>query len=520
MPSSAKNSGQTRLAAIDVGTNSIHLVISDVDGRTGKLKILHREKEIARLGSGPSDMKYLSENSMNRGIETIRRFKVLADSMGATVRAVATSAVREAINQKDFSRRTEKETGVKLEIASGVEEARLIYLGVLQALPIFRKKIFLVDIGGGSSEFLIGQERDIAYANSLKIGALRLTRRFFNTDELKKRNIEECRRYIAGMISPIVREAVRHRCQMFVGTSGTVASVAAMVKLRQGDPAAGLNGFSFSADQLGEVVDQVLSIRDVRERASIKGLDPRRADIIVAGILILDELFRALEITSMVVSGYALREGIILDTFEKLHHAHGLHLHDIRYHSVISLAEDFRYERGHSHHVSDLALSIFDQTRRMHHMGRSEREFLEAAALLHEIGLYLSHAQHHRHSYYLIKNSDLIGFTENEKEIIANVARYHRKSHPKYKHENFGNLSSDDQEVIRRLAAILRIADGLDRSHGSRVSALRCKRRGKKLVVELKPAHRGNLELELWGAERKNELFEEVFNVKPRFVVK
>jgi exopolyphosphatase/guanosine-5'-triphosphate,3'-diphosphate pyrophosphatase len=512
---------RTRLAAIDIGTNSIHLVVADVDPRSGKFNVLDREKEIARLGSGSSDMKYLSESAMNRGIETIKRFKTIADAAGAPIRALATSAVREALNQKEFIRRVQKETGIRIEIASGVEEARLIYLGALQALPIFHKNILLVDIGGGSSEFLVGKERRILYANSLKIGALRLTQRFFSSDDIDSKAVNECRRYVAGMINPVVREVKKHDCEVFVGTSGTILNIANMIRAMRDDEDTQANNFTFSQKELRKVAGEVIEAKDSRQRSGIRGLDPARVDIIVAGVIILDEILRALKIKRMVISEYALREGIILDTFEKKRNRRNLHhLHDIRYQSVLHLAQNLHYERKHSHHVSKLALALFDQTKRLHELGDTEREFLEAASILHEIGLFVSHAQHHRHSYYLIKNAELMGFTENEKEIIANIARYHRKSHPKFKHENFDSLNANDQEIVRRLASLLRIADGLDRSHSLLVKGVKCRTRGKRLVCELKPAQHAKLDLELWGADRKKELFEEVFDRKLRFEVK
>lgn len=520
MPSSTGNRRPLRLSAIDIGTNSVHLIVADVDRRTGKFRILDRERELVRLGSGPSDMKSLSHESMARGIETIRRFKAIADAAKAPVRAVATSAVREAANRGEFIRRVAKQTGVRVEIASGFEEARLIYLGVLQALPVFRKKALLVDIGGGSTEFLIGRERDILSVNSLKMGALRLARQFFGSDAVTKKKVEQCRRHVAGMLSPIVREARKHSFQVCVGTSGTITAAASIVREMRGEADLQMNGFTFTSDELDAVVDAVLGARSVRERSLIRGLDARRADIIVPGILILHEVFRALKIRELTVSEYAFREGIILDTFEKRNRKVGIHLHDIRYNSVLHLAGNFNYEEDHARQVSDIALKLFDRTKGLHGLGAVERDYLEAAALLHEIGLYLSHAQHHLHSYYLIRNAELLGFTENEKEIIANVARYHRKSHPRTRHASFGGLDPGDRGVVLKLAAILRIADGLDRGHSSKVREVGFRRRGSNAVVELKAPSRGKIDLELWGAERKKRLFEEVFDVEVSFVMK
>lgn len=507
------------LAAVDIGTNSFHLIVVEVDRRNGKFKILTREKEIVRLGSGSTDMKYLSESAMNRGVETLRRFKVIADAARAPVRAIATSAVREALNRDGFLRRVKSATGINIEIASGSEESRLIYLGVLQALPVFNSKILLVDIGGGSTEFLVGQRREIFYENSLKLGAIRLTQRFFTSDKLTPKSVKECRKFIRGTINLVSQEVKKHDMDMVIGSSGTILNIASMIRLRRGDdPAAKMNNVSFSRRELNDIVQKIVKAKDVKQRAKIPGLDVARADIIVAGALILEQIFHELDIRRMTVSEFALREGIVLDTIEKqLQRKSFHHLSNIRYRSVLHLAQNFKYEMQHSHHTAHLALRIFDQTRKLHKLNDAEREFLEAAALLHEIGFFISHSQHHRHSYYIIKNSGLMGFTDNEKEIIANIARYHRKSHPKLKHEEFAVLNADDRGVVAKLSAILRIADGLDRTHASVVKDVTCRVTGRSAWFMLHRRNRAPVELELWGAERKKELFEEIFGVRVRF---
>jgi len=507
------------LAAIDVGTNSLHLVIAEVIPDSGRFKVLDREKEMVRLGSGSTDMKYLSESAMDRALQTLHHFKIIADSLRAPIRAVATSAVREALNQDEFVRRVKSETGIILEIASGFEEARLIHLGVLQALPVFKKTHLMVDIGGGSTEFLIGHQRKILYSNSLKIGAVRLTQRFFDGHKTSPKAIRECRRYVRGMLNPIRRSAKLERYEVAVGSSGTIMNLAGIIRRRRDeDDDNPLNNFTFSRDELFETVEEILELERPEDRVKIEGLDPARADIIVAGAIILEQVFKELGIREMTVSEFALREGIILDTIEKLHRKkRSGHLHDLRYSSVRHLAESLHFEKAHSQQVSALSLRIFDQTVALHKMGLQEREYLEAAALLHEIGLFVSHAQHHRHSYYLIRNSELLGFTENEKEIIANVARYHRKSHPKIKHEGFRRLDADDQKTVCKLASILRIADGLDRTHSSAVKDLRCRVSRKKINITLRRQNRAPVELELWGAERKKKLFEETFHASVRF---
>lgn len=509
-----------KLAAVDIGTNSFHLVIVEADTETGKFKILGREKENVRLGTGSTDMKYLSEEAMERGIETLKRFKALADSAEAPLRAIATSAVREAKNQAVFISRVREQTGIKIEVASGIEEARYIYLGVLQALSVYNKKILLIDIGGGSTEFLIGHKRDVLFDNSLKLGAMRMTQRFLGKNgDPEPKNIKDCRKFVKVTMNTVTRELKDFSFEAVVGSSGTINNVASIIKARKGgNEQEPLNNFTFTRDELKETVEELIEAGSVKQRQKIEGLDPVRADIIVGGALILEQIFKELDIKEMTVSEYALREGVVFDTIEKRYmHKTAGQLDDIRYKSVIHIAENYRYDKEHSLHVAALALKIFDQTREIHQLGPVEREYLEAAAILHESGCFVSHSQHHRHSYYLIRNSELLGYTENEKEIIANIARYHRKSHPKPKHPDFAKLSADDQFLIRKLASILRSADGLDRTHTSAVRDLICTRENGTLLITVKPHPGKSLELDLWAADQKKTLFEETFGLKVKF---
>ncbi len=507
-----------RLAAIDIGTNSFHLVVVEADPKTANFKILGREKEVVRLGSGSTDMKYLNAEAIERGIASLKRFKNISDSMNATIRAIATSAVREAKNQNDFIRKAKHETGINIEVASGVEEARYIYLGVLQALPVFDEKILLIDIGGGSTEFLVGHKREIYYDNSLKLGAMRMTQRFFKDKEPDSKDVKDCRKYVKGIMSTVVRELWESDFEKVIGSSGTIMNIANIINLKRGgDEETKLNNFTYRKDELLEVVEEIISAKSIKERKEIPGLDSSRADILAAGAIILEQIFCELKIKEITVSEFALREGIIYDTIEKeFKHIKHDHLSDLRYNSVMKVAENYKLDKKHGLHVAKLSLQLFDQTDLVHKLGYPEREFLEAAAILHECGCFISHTQHHRHSYYLIRNSEMLGFTENEKEIIANIARYHRKSHPKEKHSDFVKLTNEDRIIVSKLAAILRIADGLDRPHKSDCEITSCEIGKDEIKIILSTKDNSSFDLVLWGAEQKKDLFEEVFgmNVK------
>lgn len=498
-------------AAIDIGTNSFHLVVVEVLEK-GKFRIIDRAKENVRLGSGGKDMKFITPEATERAITTLRRFAEIAHTYKAPIRAVATSAVREALNQQDFVTAVRKATRIRIDVVSGFEEARLIYLGVLQALPVFNHTILLMDIGGGSVEYLVGKKGETMFVNSLKLGCIRLTQRFFDSAFISDSEILACREHVKGFLAPVSREIREYEHEFAIGSSGTIQNIAFMIRAIRGEiMSPQVNNFSFSRDELSEVVKIILKARTVKQRLKIEGLDPKRADIISAGAVVLEESFKALKIKRMTVSEFALREGIIYDELQSrlTRQDHKHHLSNIRYKSVLKLAETFHYDAHHAQHTSNLALKIFDDMWSVHRLGQREREFLEYATILHEIGFFVSHAQHHRHSYYLIRNAELLGFTDNEKEIIANIARYHRKSHPKIKHEGFSRLSAADQGVVKKLSGILRLADGLDRTHQGRVTSVACKVVPRKLILKVKS--KSNTDLEEWALNMKKALFEEVF---------
>jgi len=508
------------LAAIDIGTNSVHLVVVKV-GENSRFEIIAQEKEVVRLGSGSKDMKYLKEDAMDRGIDALKRYRQIADISRAEIKAVATSAVREALNKEVFIQRARAEAGIEVEIISGFEEARLIYLGVLQALPIFDKKILLVDIGGGSTEFLIGKSGEMIQANSLKLGAIRLTDQFFKEDPLDAKSINRCRQYVEVYIHPMAREVRRQGFETAVGSSGTISNIAQMIQiLRQEQPTRFLSNFTFSRMELAEVVKLLIKADTLKKRQKIEGLDPKRADIILAGAIILEQAFEKMAIDSMTVSGFALREGVILDALQKHQGDAMRHLTDIRYKGVLHLADTCHYEKEHADQVTRLALQLYDQLRDLHRLEDINREYLEAAGILHNVGFFISHAQHHRHSYYIIRNSEyLTGFTNHEIEIIAQVARYHRKSVPRPKHEEFARLSPKDQIIVKKLSGILRVAEGLDRTHSSIIQSLRCERGGEALTLHLRSANETYPSLEIHTAETRKDLFEETLGVKLGFVV-
>ena len=426
------------LAAVDIGTNSFHMAIVR-PGEDGSFEIITREKEPVRLGSSGGDLDYITPEAMDRGLEVLNRFAALAKSHDAPLKAVATSAAREARNQDEFVLRARQECGIDIEVISGMEEARLIYRGLLGALPVHDRRILMVDIGGGSTEFLIGEGGQPLYANSLKLGAIRMTERFFPGGVPSKSAVAEARQFIRVALTGVRYEVRNYGYELAIGCSGTIETMLSLA--RDGEVP---NDPVLTSEELFTMIDRVLSYDTPRKRLQLPGLDEKRADIIVGGAVLLGEIFRSLKIKSMQISPYALREGIIYD---ELYRGRTHSSTDIRRSSTLALIQRLRPYPGREQLVNSarIAQRIFEclqQHDLLPGLGPQDALLLETGVMLHNIGQIVAHSAHHKHGYYLIRNSDLLlGFTPRELEIIALLARYHRKAGPSRKHTEFASLS-------------------------------------------------------------------------------
>jgi exopolyphosphatase / guanosine-5'-triphosphate,3'-diphosphate pyrophosphatase len=510
-------SGPVNLAALDIGTNSFHLVVARLIDNG--FEVVTREKETVRLGHGGGDMKELSADAIDRGISALRRMQRIAASHGAQVRAVATSAVREAENAGVFLARARREAKIDIEVISGLEEARLIYLGVLQTVPAFDQRAILVDIGGGSTEVLVGEHSETLAARSFKLGSVRLTDRFFPGGATSAESVRDCRSYVRSILATFEREVEEFGFDVAIASSGTAETICRMIHAMRDDTALHtFNRFEFVVDELQSVIDALLKKKSSDDRKSVAGLDPARADIIVAGTLVLEGVADIFGIKRFVFSEAALREGVLLDTIARLQGGALHHLRDVSRRSIRALAERCDDDLNHSAHVAALALQLFDATDSVHGLQADAREYLEAGALLANVGLVISHSKHHLHSYYVIRNSELTGLTDAEIEIIAQIARYHRKSAPKAGHAEFGRLSPEDQRLVKTLAGILRVAIGLDRSHDGRVRSVMAQIRRDRLVVEAESKRGKEISLELYTANERSDLLEEVLGQRVEIV--
>ncbi len=508
------NYNSDKLAAIDIGTNSFHLIVAKIN-KSGNFEIVDREKDVIRLGEGNKggDIKEIKPEAVQRAIVCLKRFKGIADAHSAPLRAIATSAMREALNRHEVHRKILAETGVDIEIVSGIEEARLIYLGVLKAVPIFNKKAICVDIGGGSTEFTIGEKGSIKKSISLKLGAVRMSQSFFPDFIIKKERVKKAEEWVEGILFPIINKLKNEGFEICVGSSGSVMATALMIEAQKKNTKYNdtiLNNYKFSLKELNKIKETILSKKTTEERLKIPGLDPKRADIIPAGVIILHKILQMLGVKELLVSGYALREGIIIDSLSKLHSTKKTNLQSIKLDSIKNIAKACNFDRKHCAHVANLALHIFDATKPLHNLSNIEREYLQAASLLHDIGYHIAHNQHHKHSFYIIRNSELLGFNDREINIIANIARYHRKSHPKSNHKDFSTLSEKSQKIVKILAGILRVADALDRTHQRNTKKLNLKIFDKRILLEISGSAESP-DIEIWNVGRRKLLFEKVF---------
>ena len=514
------------IAAIDIGTNSLHMVVVKIEATLPSFTIIAREKETVRLGDRNLITGELKPEVMMKAIACLGRFKTLADSLGTnSIVAVATSAVRESPNGKDFLHQVETEVGLSVDLISGPEEARRIYLGVLSGMEFNNKPHIIIDIGGGSTELILGDSEEPRSLTSTKIGAVRLTGELIASDPISETEFKYLQAYARGMLERSVEE-VQGKLKIgdspqLIGTSGTIETIATIhAREKLGLVPSTLNGYQFSLQDLRTWVNRLRKMTNV-ERAAIAGMPEKRSEVILSGAVILQEAMTLLGVQSVTVCERSLREGVIVDWML----THGFidnrlrFQSSIRERSVLKTAKKYQTNLEHSERVTAFALNIFDQTKgQLHYWNADQRQLLWAAAILHNCGHYVSHSSHHKHSYYLIRNGELLGYNETEIEIIANIARYHRKSPPKKKHESYRNLlHKEHRTMVNQLSAILRLAVALDRRQIGAISHVQCEYipNFKEFKMLIFPSLIDDeCALEMWSLDYKKGVFEEEFGLR------
>ena len=497
-----------RIAAIDIGTNSVHMLVVQVRPDLS-FEVIDREKAMVRLGAGGLDGRALTPEAMSAALQALSKFKRLAESHEVDeILAAATSATREAGNGGEFLARIEQQTGIRARVISGTEEARLIHRAGVYGVDVGSARAVVIDIGGGSVEITLGTAANVQLARSFKIGVIRLMERFVKSDPLSGRDERRLTKHLSAEIERHCEQITAVGFDRVIGTSGTILSLGAVAATAaRGSTPAELRNLRVTAKQIRRLRKEFTAL-DLEERLAVPGLDPRRADLIVAGAVLLDTILRRLGTADITLCDLALREGLVLDYIRrnKRQIAQVDLIPDIRRRSTIELAQRCNYWPEHAQQVARLALALFDQTRAVHGRTDREREWLEYAALMHDIGVHISYPRHHKHSYYLIKNGDLRGFDPEEIEVIGLVARYHRSGTPKKSHQEYAHLSSDLRRAVRLLSSILRLAESLERSHAQVIAGLDLRDRGDDFLLELHST--GDAELEVWATNRHLAPFE------------
>ncbi len=509
----APRADDVRIAAIGIGSNSIRQIVADVSPN-GEIRVIDEMKAAPRLGEGVDETGRLGEAAVRNALDALLRMATLTRQMGAVrTEAVATSAVRDAENRAEFIAAVRDTTGLSVRILDGDEEALLSYRSALAHFDLAAGRAVVMDIGGGSLELALSADGLLDGLVSFPFGAIRLTERFFGKSRTRS-DLEILRSFVRKELRAVVSRRDWHGAQL-IGSGGTFTNLAGMILARQGmGRASSVHGTIVTRAELEHVLD-LLQGMSPAERQSVPGLSPARADIIVAGLAVAAEVMARIEAREMVVSAFGIREGLLLEAARVTPVV--ADPGEARMRSVMQLAERSHYEESHARQVQRLALKIFDVLAGRLELGSSDRAVLSDAALLHDIGYHINFEAHHKHSYHLIVHAELLGMTPAERVMVANVARYHRGPSPKREHRPYAGLDRQLRRRIKRLAAILRVADGLDRGHSGAVEDIQMKLTRSEFEIRVIPAVDSyDLRLELWGATRKSDLLAVVLGVPVR----
>jgi exopolyphosphatase/guanosine-5'-triphosphate,3'-diphosphate pyrophosphatase len=506
---------KSRIAAIDIGTNSIRCIIAEAS-EDGKFKIMDDEKATVRLGERLAITGVISDDASKRAVEAIRRFRqVMAGLHVEAVEAVATSAVRTALNGRELVATLSEELGHEVKVISGGEEAELAAASARSNFDMYGKRYAMIDIGGGSVEIVMAYGNHVEEFYSLDLGAVVMTDRFLlgdpiDEEELRKlqRHIREClkRAFLGKKVS----------VESVIGSGGTLMAVGCMAMQMRKENYVSIHGSEVLRSEIVHLLAMLLQ-KDLKGRRTIAGLNQDRADIIVAGVVVIDELMRFLDANRVQINERGIREGLLIRAIKRLGFAAGSGTQPGWREAVKEFSSSCHVDENHATQVARLALSIYDTVALPFGMKKPERKLLEAAAILHDCGYFISYGSHHKHSYHLIRHAELFGFTPRERELIAQIARYHRKSIPKRKHDAFQSLKEKDQVVVARLGGILRLADGLDRRRSGLVREVSCLFGGTDVTVRLSASE--DISVEIFGANAKKDLFEKAFGCSVVFAI-
>ncbi len=490
-----------KLAAIDIGSNSIHMLVVETEGT--HYEVIDREKDMVKLGAGAFRDHRLTPRAFEAGLEVLGRYRKLADRLSVDeVIAVATEAIRDTENGGEFLSQVSAKTGIEPRVISGREEARLIYLAVRYALELGQDKILEVDIGGGSVELLVGDARHLLFSTSLKLGVQRL-HDLFGDQPLGKRRLRQLTEHVRRLVEPALTHAKGVGFQRVVGTSGTIRALGDAAHRASGKPPwRSINAERVEVNELGRLTDRLVTL-PLAERANVKGIDRGRADTVHLGAVLLQEILRLAEAPSLTLCEASLRDGVILEHLTRRSQPGAALVPDLRPRAIQQLARKFSVEEARERHIAELSLQIFDQTTGYHQLGADARELLGFAAQLFAVGQYIGFKNYQAHSAYIIRSAGLRGFNGAELELLSLVVLFHRKAEPSKHHERVRELSKAERHTVQVLSAILRVAVGLDRGNSQSVRHVRCLFEGRSMRLLVSGDE--DLELAVWGGQRRSE---------------
>jgi exopolyphosphatase/guanosine-5'-triphosphate,3'-diphosphate pyrophosphatase len=497
-------------AAIDIGSNSVRLKISRL--QAGRLKEIHEDREVTRLGEGVFRTGLLAPEAMTETVRVLRRFHRAMQDCGAdSVRVVATAALRDARNSRAFLEWVRSTTGWTIEIVSGLEEARLIHLGLVSGSRLGAHSVLLVDLGGGSCELTLSRDGHLRDTVSLPLGAVRLTGEFLQHDPPRKSELKRLSKFVAREITRILDRVKSARVGAVIATSGTAAALVGIGRHLAGTRRTGPATY-ITREMLRRIAKQISRLT-LEQRQKVPGIGPRRAEIICAGAVVYAELLERCHLPGFRYSALGLRDGILAQMAADYDRStrSGRAIESERWESIKRAVEHYRVDLRHALHVRDAALLLFSSLKSVHQLPPEYREWLSAAAMLYEVGDYVNRNGHHRHTYYIIANSEILGYTPQQRRIIGSIARYLGKSRPTPGDGPMSGLSPEDQENVEKASVLLRIARALNMGRSQSVGKVGVSARNGKVAMKLTPRGKASVDLEVWSIEKDRSYFREVF---------
>ena len=496
-------------AAVDIGSNSVRLKIARLQG--GRLHALHEDREVTRLGEGVFGSGFLTPDSISETVKVLRRFhRATQEIVTDSVRVVATSALRDARNSQAFLEWVRSATGWRVEIISGVEEARLIHLGLVSNGRVDRSPTLMMDLGGGSCELTVTQGGRIRDAVSLPLGAVRLTSEFLRHDPSRKGELKRLRGFVTREVNRVIDRVATAKVKNVIATSGTAAALVSVAShLRRGTSRQRL---IVSSAEMKRIAKRLARL-PVAERRKIEGIGPRRAEIIVAGAMVYQELLDRLRLKGFRYSPLGLRDGILAQMAADYDRStrSGRQIEFERWESIMTAVNHYRVDRKHALDVRDAATLLFSSLRSVHRLPPEYREWLSAAAMLYEVGDYVNRNGRHRHTHYIISNSEILGYTPQQRRLIAAVARYLGKSRPSLEDGPMKLLDPGDRAEVQKAILLLRLARALNLGRSRAVEKVRVRVHSAEVKLTLVPRRRMGVDLELWAIEKERDYFREVF---------